>query len=307
VKRLMNWVTGRSDILLYHRVAVEGNDVFSLCVSPENFQEQVEVLARQAKVVGLDEIMKGSSKGGRVAITFDDGYADNLEAALPIAERYEVPFTVFVTSEMVGSKRGFWWDRLAYALDDRDEVDVAIPLPDGDLRIRLAGPMAGSRALKALHARLRPLQIETIERAMNALTTQLGVSPCLSGPRILDLEQLLRLADSPLVTIGAHTTRHELLAAKSAEDQFNAISKSRSDLQRVLGSNVEHFAFPFGDVESFDESSVAQVRRVGFLTACTTVRGCVARWSNRLCLSRRAIHDWGRDEFAEHLASWSFL
>src|SRR5215831_16190313 len=101
-------------ILLYHRVAAIDSDPWSLCITPERFSEHLEVL-RECMPITLEQAdLSGryGAKRPRVVVTFDDGYADNLYAAKPLLERFDIPATVFVVTGYVGQDREFWWDEL---------------------------------------------------------------------------------------------------------------------------------------------------------------------------------------------------
>ena len=104
-------------ILLYHRVARERHDPWGQCVAPERFAAQMALLAEQAEVVPLARLPGaiGRRRPSRplVAITFDDGYLDNLVTARPILERHGLPATVFLVSGWLGRDRLFWRDELA--------------------------------------------------------------------------------------------------------------------------------------------------------------------------------------------------
>jgi peptidoglycan/xylan/chitin deacetylase (PgdA/CDA1 family) len=103
-------------VLLYHRVTRLGTDPQWLSVSPEEFDRQLEMLRREYRVMALGEVAKGAREGTlpawAVAITFDDGYADNLLEAKPLLEMHGVPATVFVASGFVGAREEFFWDEL---------------------------------------------------------------------------------------------------------------------------------------------------------------------------------------------------
>ena len=107
----------RGLILIYHRVAEDPIDPWRLCVSPENFARHMEILRKKGfKTVHVSELAD-SVRARRVprktvAVTFDDGYRDNLDAARPILERYETPATHFATAGYIGSDEPFWWDVL---------------------------------------------------------------------------------------------------------------------------------------------------------------------------------------------------
>ena len=105
-------------ILLYHRVAnAEPGphaNVSGLSVTPEHFEQQLAVLRRRFAPLRLRDLLESPPRFRHpaVAVTFDDGYADNLHAALPLLERFGIPATFFVTSGMLGGQREFWWDTL---------------------------------------------------------------------------------------------------------------------------------------------------------------------------------------------------
>lgn len=106
----------RSLILLYHRVAEVSLDPWMLCVSPRNFADHLEVIRKYNLPISLRELNSALRKRilprRSVAVTFDDGYADNLHEAKPLLERYGVPATIFVATGNMDHAREFWWDAL---------------------------------------------------------------------------------------------------------------------------------------------------------------------------------------------------
>src|SRR4051794_20071252 len=107
---------GAIAILLYHRVTALDSDPQQLAVTPEHFDEHLRVLREICTPVELADVprmLRARRLPKRpVAVTFDDGYRDNLHEAKPLLERHGVPATVFVASGYVGSGREFWWDEL---------------------------------------------------------------------------------------------------------------------------------------------------------------------------------------------------
>ncbi len=103
-------------ILCYHRIFEPETDPHLLSVSPDHFREQLEVVRRIAQPLSLDELSRALERGDLsrrgVVITFDDGYLDNLENALPILRAAEIPATIYIATGYVGSNREFWWDDL---------------------------------------------------------------------------------------------------------------------------------------------------------------------------------------------------
>ena len=242
-------------------------------------------------------------------MTFDDGYVDNLTNAMPIAAAKGVPITVFVTSGLVGGQQGFWWDRLGTLLRARPpEVhEVRIPGPDGPVIVAIGAANLGDD-LQAVRRHLLPLPVTEIHRVLDAVADQWGRSAA-SPPdaRTLTASELGQLANSDVVTIGAHTTDHVRLRGLPAQEQRETISSSKRELERLCGRTVSHFAYPYGGLDSFDDNSVDAVRQVGFETACTTVGANVRATSDPHRLPRRMVMNWSRLRFRVSLERWRLV
>src|SRR3989344_9483177 len=95
----------------YHKLADPQNDPHLLCVSPENFREQIKFLKENFRIVPLvqlvQEVRSKKLKNKTLTITFDDGYADNLHNALPVLQEHNIPATIFLTAGYIGSNKPF--------------------------------------------------------------------------------------------------------------------------------------------------------------------------------------------------------
>jgi peptidoglycan/xylan/chitin deacetylase (PgdA/CDA1 family) len=286
---------GAPVILMYHRVAAERLDPWRLCVSPRHFEEHLEALRRHAHIVPLRELQRrmveGTAEPGSVAITFDDGYADNLLAAAPLLARHDAPATVFVTTGYLGGAREFWWDELDRLLLEPGDLPraVTLELPDGPYRLDLGSAMrAGAEALarrvlrperasapasarqsayRTAWERLLPLRDPEQWRALDALRAATGRP---AGPRAARRQltdgQLAKLAGNGLVEIGAHTVTHPALSLFSVAEQHEEIVGSVAALAARLGAPVHGFSYPHG---RYTEDTVRIVREAGLAYACT--------------------------------------
>ena len=296
-----NW----SLILCYHRIAEGVEDPFQLCVEPANFAAHLDEIARYGEPSTLDELSLPSRRP-RIVVTLDDGYVDNLVNALPVAEAKGIPITVFVTSGAVGNPNGFWWDRLGTLLRLRPAGirEVVLPAIDGIVRVEV-GNSAPKDDLQAVRRHLLVLPAAEIHRALDAVSEQ-WATPAAPPPdaRPLTPSELLQLARSKAVTIGAHTVDHVCLRGLPKAEQFETISSSRKHLERLSGLTISHFAYPYGGPDGFDDSSVDAARSAGLKTACTAIPGNARPSSDPYRLPRRIVMNWDRLRFKVSLLRW---
>jgi len=221
--------------------------------------------------VSLDQALARLADAGDerfCAFTFDDGYADNLTDALPLMERFAAPFTVYVCSGMMTGEIDAWWLGLAAFIRSRDVVDI----PDLGLRLDCADHAGKRRAYVAVETRIHANYdaLAPVKAVIAAAGIDCGA---LARREALSAAQLRQLAASPLVTIGAHTVRHINLARAPAHEVEREMIAGRRALETILGRDVVHFAYPFGNARACGAREVQIARQVGFRSAVTMRRG----------------------------------
>jgi peptidoglycan/xylan/chitin deacetylase (PgdA/CDA1 family) len=283
-------------ILLYHRVTCLDRDPQLLAVTPEHFAQHVEILRRKVRVVTLQKLAQEARSGLRkpaVAITFDDGYADNVLEAKPILERAEMPATVFVVSGSVGSELEFWWD----------ELDRLLLLPeDGGWHVEAAtsGPERRSRYV-GLCNDLKHAPASTRAAVLQELLLKTQHSKTgRQSHRVMTEVQLRCLIDG-LMEVGAHTVSHPMLSSMDPNEQESEIKLSKHRLEELTEKPVTTFAYPYGGRHDYNRQSVECVRRAGFSLACSNFSGMVWPTTNSLELPRFLIRNWDGNEFERKL------
>jgi peptidoglycan/xylan/chitin deacetylase (PgdA/CDA1 family) len=332
-ERLSAPLKRQAAILIYHRVFDAAFDPQELCVSPTHFGEHLEVLQARYRVVPLTDLAEAARtcalERGTVAVTFDDGYADALVFARPALERHRVPATVFAVSGTLESGAAFWWDRLERVLLRPGRLPEVLSLGAGDETVpirlgrwahlaweeseRLRGwvtsnpedPTPRHTAYRAMWQRLRVLPHADREELLLALESQAtDLAPLPEGTRSLCTGELRELAASPFVEIGAHTVRHEVLAALPAERQRQEIEDSGAALAAALGRPVRTFSYPYGARSDYTPETVRFVREAGFACACANFHGLVRRGADAFQLPRVVVRDWDGPTFARRLRIW---
>lgn len=226
-------------------------------------------------IVDLDEAARRIREGSerRFAVfTFDDGYADNLETALPIFEAHDAPFTIYVTTGLIDGTADIWWLVLEEAIARLTRVRMRIGAETFDFPARNAAEKQA--AWDEVYWRLRDLSVAERRAAVAALGAEAGVEEkAIAASISATWAQLKQAAGHPLVTLGAHTLTHPPLAALDESQARREIEESRSRIAAETGRAVRHFAYPFGDHASAGPRDFALARESGFLTAVTTRRG----------------------------------
>jgi peptidoglycan/xylan/chitin deacetylase (PgdA/CDA1 family) len=316
-------------ILMYHRVNGSDVDPWGSCVQPNHFAEQLEVLRKEAVLLSLREFVARHQERrlprNAVAITFDDGYTDNLSNAQPLVERYEIPATVFVTSGYVGSKREFWWDELEQLLLGPTDLPATLELmlgtktnrwqlgqashfrkgADGiELKQKAWEGRPGSRhhLFYEVWQTLQPLDDGARWPALDALAAWSGVVPELrESRRPLREAELRTLARCDLIEIGAHSVTHPFLPAQPLSGQTQEIHECKAQLERWLDSPVTSFAYPHGE---YSKETLSIVKEAGFISACTTLEHAARPGVNCFELPRFQVEDWDGDAFSKRLRKW---
>jgi peptidoglycan/xylan/chitin deacetylase (PgdA/CDA1 family) len=321
-------------ILLYHRVTDVRTDPQFLCVTPDNFSQQMEVLRRSWNPISLHQLGIGlrEQKVPRrgVLVTMDDGYADNLYNAKPILERYEIPAIVFVASGYVGFEREYWWDELERLLLQPGSLpeELKFQLNGTDRQWKLgksavfyseenyrshANWNLGKKSVPTerhslyldLYRLMRPLEPRQQGEILDKLHAW---SACKSSPRELCLPmtapELRKLREGNLIDVGSHTISHPILSSLPLDSQRKEISGSRDLLEEIIGESVTSFAYPFGGDGDYTPQTVELVRDAGFESAFSTAPGLIQNESEALRLPRNWVRNWDGDTFAHRLEEW---
>ena len=244
-------------------------------VTPEFLDAALGLIAaRGFAFVTLEEAARRLAEGGPpfAALTFDDGYRDTRDIALPILERHAAPATVFFATGLIERTARLWWLELEEAIRRLDMLEVRV----GPAVLRL--PARDAREKSAAFARiywtLRTLSEAQLLEAIEALAREAGVtSAVLAEPNFMTWEETAAFARQPLIAIGAHSLTHRRLAQWPESAAREEMRGSKAALEKRLGRPVEAFAYPVGDPTSAGAREFALAREEGFRVAVTTRPG----------------------------------
>lgn len=288
---------GRLSVLIFHRIRPVHDALCPFEVDAARFDRLCAWLAAWFQVLPLNDAVK-LSRAGRLpdramAITFDDGYADNLEVAVPILKRHGLSATVFVATGFLDGGM-MWNDRLIEGIRGtvQASVDLGSLLGDPPLVIPLNDLAARQGAISTVIGRLKYLVPDQRLLAVDRFEHALG-KPAVTRPLMLRSEAVTTLHRAGML-IGAHTVSHPILAGLPTAEIAAEIGESQRVLQDLTGAPVSLFAYPNGKPgDDFDDTTVEVVRQLGFEAAFTTVAGAAGCGADPMQLPR--FTPWERD------------
>jgi peptidoglycan/xylan/chitin deacetylase (PgdA/CDA1 family) len=296
---LLNIIDNPVVVLCYHRVTSRPSDMNSVVVSPDNFRAQMNYIKRNFRVVRFEENWEQLDTPA-IAVTFDDGYADNLTEALSILKDVGVPATFFISSGNIDTRNEFWWDALERMVSGADCYPARFILQDP--RHGREWPTMTVKERVGMFSDLHPLFMSgTVEQRgewLRQLSSWAGDN-CQKSDinRLLSGDELRELADHREVTIGAHSVTHSRLSTLSEEEQRHEIVGSKRQLEKLLGREVQLFAYPFGKKTDFDSISSRICREAGYLKAAAAFPGEAHRWTDPHKIPRHFVYNWDLDRF----------
>jgi peptidoglycan/xylan/chitin deacetylase (PgdA/CDA1 family) len=316
---------GRGVIFTLHQVLPKEARGFDpngiLRVTPE-FLESTIVQTRAAgfDIVSLDDAVQrlaepGVDKRPFACLTFDDGYRDNLIHALPVLQRHNAPFTVYVPSDFPDGGGELWW----LVLEDVVRVAPRITVQmRGSVTTFACGSAAEKSAtFEAVYWWLREQPEQRSRQVVRDLAVGAGIDIAAKcRDLIMSWDEVRILAQSPLATIGAHTRGHFAVAQLSVEDAHAEIAESVARIEAEVGRPCRHFSFPYGDETSAGQRDFAIAASLGLATAVTTRKGLIHA-SARNCMTglpRVSLNgDYQRRRYVDALltgapfAAWNLL
>lgn len=321
----------RGMILLYHRVARLERDPQLLSVTPGRFAQHLEWLKPRYTIVHLRELpgalRRSTNRERFLAVTFDDGYRDNLTHAAPILRDFNVPATVFVTTGFLVGDREFWWDELERILlspvdlPRKLETEIAGKMCDWDLRdsadaaaidwsiagrwnvLNPSPAIVRHQLYRWLCRELRPLSDPDRLRVLADLRAWAGAESFVrDSRRVCSEADLVELARGGLIDIGAHTVTHPVLSTLSPERQHEEISQSKGHLESVLRRRVAAFSFPFGTPADITPETLEITRAAGFSLAVINAPGHVTPASDAYALPRVLVRNVPNETLARQIS-----
>ncbi len=267
---------GNGHILMFHRVIPHNNkhrihNHQSLEITPEHLEKIILYYNKKGyECLSLDEFYERMiiqhSFGKYVIYTFDDGYYDNLKYALPVFEKYNKPFTIYVTTSFPDKTALLWWYALEDLLINNKVLDLSFFGADSDFKCddMFKKELAFNYIRSLINSNSREMMIRFFN-SFHIDLLQYAQDLCLSW------DNLREMSKNPLVTIGAHTVNHVALKELADEHCRYEMEESKRIIERELNIQVDHFSYPFGKKSEVGRREFKIAKEIGF-KSCTTTR-----------------------------------
>ena len=270
-------LAGRGAIVVLHRVAPRGARVLDpdTTITADLLSDALTIARREGYLpIALDDLperLRGSRSGRFVAFTFDDGYRDNLQLALPVFREHRAPLGLYVTTGLIDRTAAYWWGGMARLVASRVELNLQHLGMDETL------PTASWADKQSAYARLEDWVHVDLERRADMMLRWCAAdgvdARAVLNDDVLSWEELRAMAADPLVTIGAHGVTHRRLARLDDREVRHELIESRARIEAELGRPVRHLAYPFGGAAACAEREFQLAVEAGYVTAVTTRRG----------------------------------
>lgn len=285
--RMASWsgLDNRLSILIYHRVLAQPDPLFPFEVDAASFDRQLGLLKQCFNIVPLGSALahlRNRTLPPRAAcVTFDDGYADNAEVALPILERHGVSATFFVATGFLNGGR-MWNDTIIELVRGAtSEIDLT-PLGLGRFGIDSLGQRQA--AIASLLGALKYLPLEARTERVAALCQRIPVA---LPDNLMMVDDQVRQLHRAGMEIGGHTVRHPILARLNRTAAREEIAEGKAALERLVGVPIRVFAYPNGRPgQDYQSEHATMVKDLGFDAAVSTSWGAATAASDIYQLPR---------------------
>lgn len=298
-------VGAKLSIAIFHRVHAQPDPLFPDEPDRRRFDELCRWLKTWFQVLPLDEavlaLQEGRLPSRALCITFDDGYADNHDHALPVLREHGLTATFFIATGFIDGGR-MWNDTIVEAVRrcERPALDLGDVLPGQTAPLDLSSPLARGRAIRTVLGSTKYLPQAERQAVADRIALRAGAT--LPTDLMMSSSQVRAMAAAGM-QVGAHTVSHPILATLDDEECRSEMLRSKAHLEALLAQPVNLFAYPNGRPgRDYLPRDVALAREAGFSAAVSTSPGATRAGQDVFQLRRFTPWDKGALAFGSRMA-----
>lgn len=262
----------RALILAYHRVLEENAPLVDQTQgdpTPAQMRHQLERVLRDRRPVSLLELVQKQLWHEPVfAVTFDDGYGDNLRVALPLLQEYQITATVFLTTGAMTGKSWMWWDKLTALLEESFGKELTF------MGKRYSINKNNQKQIQSEIAALLKLQPHR-DAMLEDLSRELNIPETPPAGLYLNWDEVRTLIKAGWM-MGGHTINHPILTTIKPDEAKHEIESCADDIERETGQRPLFFAYPEGLTGTYDDRHMKMVSECGYAAAFLADGGVIA-------------------------------
>ena len=256
---LIKLTGGRGAILNYHRVLPPNkidNSLVNISVSTDNFLYQLHYLKKNFDIISLDDLLlhlQSKSNEFKIAITFDDGYRDNLDYAYPILEKFKAPATIYIITKFINNKFIPWWVKLDHFITNNKKI------ADNKKKI-----------FELYKKKILFGDQLTVDKKILSI---IGKNNKIEYNKVfLDQKEIKYLSKQKLIAIGSHSHSHYNFSQLTQVQTLTEFKTSKSILEKIIKKKIFHFSYPYGGHLNINFKFTKLLQNLGYLSAVTTIK-----------------------------------
>ena len=310
---LSPWYSGYGTILMFHRICNSGEKSSlransSLEITPDYLEEIIGFFTKKGyefvsigDVPGILNAKRPAKKF--VVFTFDDGYVDNYKLAYPIFRKYQIPFTIYITTSFPDGTAILWWYMLEELIPKHEIIEFDIN--GKNYKLRCKDNQERESAFISIRDIIMGSRSENFLSLISSIFNKYGIDPRDPVRRLsVSWDMVHEMARDPLVTIGAHTVNHIALKNLSEKDMLEELIQSKSKIEKVTGIPVKAISYPFGGPNEAGQREFDAAQRSGYTTGTTTVLANVFKQQKN---SLTALPRWNVDGNIQNINDIEYL
>lgn len=272
-------------IYMLHRVTDIDNSKFlsneELKVSPKFLEEYIISVKDQYDFISIDDLIiynkeRRKFKKPFIIFTIDDGYKDNYTKAYPIFKKYNIPFVIYLATDLIDNDKPYlWWYYLEQIITNHNTIELSTGEVyncfhyDDKLHV-----------FDKLRRRVLDLPSNNSESLFRSLFVKYNSELSVNYSELmLNWEEIKLMIKDPLCTIGAHTKSHCRLSLLSTDELNNEILQSKEIIENHIDKKVEHFSYPYGSQVDISSEIFAKISEFNFKSAVVSFGGNIRRFT----------------------------